>query len=167
MDPRIYGEDISGTIKSLELTFRQIVNHQIYKARNEVVYKNISPRQAIVARAAVLEFELTIRAKVNGLRNKLKSLSAHFIEGEEEPRSVLILKLEIAELANFIDDEIESPAVVFSNAEKAELRRVNNVQEQIDHDAPWSEVAITVAKKRRKLLKNKKLMDLLEEGDPS
>ena len=60
MDPRIYGEDISGTTKSLELTFRQIVNHQIYKARNEVVYKNISPKQAIVARAAVLEFKLTI-----------------------------------------------------------------------------------------------------------
>lgn len=166
MDPRIYGEDISGTTKSLELTFRQIVNHQIYKARNEVVYKNISPKQAIVARAAVLEFELTIRAKVNGLRSKLKSLSAHLIEGAEEPKSVLLLKLEIAELASFIDDEIESPAVVFSNAEKAELRRVNNVQEQIDHDAPWSEVAITVAKKRRKLLKNKKLRDILDEGDP-
>ena len=69
-------------------------------------------------------------------------------------------------MASFIDDEFESPAVVFSNAEKAELRRVNHVQEQIDHDAPWSEVAITVAKKRRKLLKNKKLRDILDEGDP-
>ncbi len=166
MDPRIYGDDISGTEKSLELTFRQIVNYQIYKIRNEVVFKNISPKQSIVARAAVLEFEMTVRAKVNDLRRRLKSLSANLVDGGEEPRSVLRLKLEIAELANFINDEVESPPITFSNAEKEELRRVNNVQEQIDHDAPWSEVALTVAKKRRKLIKNKKLRDILEEGDP-
>ena len=71
-------------------------------------------------------------------------------ERDEEPRAVLLLKLEIAELSNFIKNEVESEAVTFSNAERAELRRVNSVEEQIDHDAPWSEVALTVAKKKTK-----------------
>ena len=122
--------------------------------------------EAIVARAAVLEFELTLRAKVNELRKRLKTLSRNSIEGSEELRSCLKLRLEIAELAPFIGEEAESPAV-FTDRERHELRGANAAEEQIDHDAPWSEAALVIAKRRRKLLKNKKLRDILDEGDPN
>jgi hypothetical protein len=160
-DPRRQGGDNSGNHRTIELTFRQIANWHLWKTRCQLHFQGRKLNRDMTAKAIVLEFELTIRAKIQELRSRLRSSNLRDPKPEGEENQVnKNLRNEITALNHLLEERGDYDAEIL---DCNDFWAQENEAEYVQTESLWTEIALSLSKRQRQRRRNKRLKDLLDK----